>query len=287
MKHQKVGIILPSGGCKCAFQAGALKAITEYIPKENIPYLQVVSGGTFNGAKFISDDFTADPLIRVWQDVERMGVGQLFDLLTIILNQAGRNKPNKRVEELIKKIDAGKIIASHARLDIIARNLNTNEAELFSSKSLKTQGNNEKYLIKLILASASIPGIMPPVHINGMDYCDGFVWIPEALEDIKKMLDLIIVIDPEHQIDPFTPALRPILMPAGSWKSLGGSNYIYFDNLKKSLRMLEMIVGRKKILIIKPIKTYQNLTVVNFSKGEISDSIDQGYKLTIQALQQI
>ncbi len=286
MDHERIGIILLSGGCKCAFQAGALKAIEKHVPKENICYLQAASGGTLNAAKFVSDGFRAASLVQLWREVEKLGMSRLFDLTTVVLNQIGKNKPNKRVEELLQNIDARKIINSHARLDIVVRNLRTNEAELFSSKDMGTKSDDEKRLIKLILASASIPGVMPSVHIDNNDYCDGFVWIPEALENIKDTLDLILVIDPEHQVDPFTPENRPAFIPVGSWKSLGGSNYIYFDNLKKSLRMLEMIVGKEKVLVIKPVKTYPNLTVVTFSKGEISDSIQQGYELTTKALRQ-
>lgn len=287
MNKKKIGVILLSGGCKCAFQAGALKAIEKHVPRENIRYLQAASGGTLNAAKFVSDGFKATPLVQLWREVEKLGVSRLFDLTTVVLNQIGKDKPNKRVEELLQNIDARKIINSNTRLDIVVRNLRTNEAELFSSKNIGTKDNEDRRLIKLILASASIPGVMPSVHIDNNDYCDGFVWIPEALEDIKDTLDLILVIDPEHQVDPFTPENRPAFIPAGSWKSLGGSNYIYFDNLKKSLRMLEMIVGQGKNLVIKPVKTYPNLTVVTFSKGEISDSIEQGYMLTTQALQRI
>jgi|GEM_PF-2971417 len=287
MQHRRIGIILPSGGCKCAFQAGALRAIERHVPKGNVCYLQAASGGTLNAAKFLSDDFSATSLVQLWREVEKLGVSRLFDLTTVILNQVGKNTPNKRVEELLRNIDARKIINSHAQLDVVVRNLGTNEAELFSSKDLETKDNDEKRLIKFILASASIPGVMPSIQINNNDYCDGFVWIPEALEEIKDTLDLILVIDPEHQIDPFTPENKPAFIPIGSWKSLGGSNYIYFDNLKKSLRMLEMIVGKEKIIVIKPVKTYPNLTVVTFSKGEISDSIKQGYELTTKALQKI
>ncbi len=295
MNHTRIGIILPSGGCKCAFQAGVLKAIEKLIPAEHIHYLQGVSGGILNGAKFISDDSKADGLIELWKEVEEMGVGRLFDLCTVVLNQIGKNKPNTRVEELLSKLDIVKILNSHTHLDIVVRNLETNEAEVFSSRNFRTLHSDRNHLTKLILASASIPGMMPPVRITNTvgnrrvskRYCDGFVWLPEALENIKDELDLIIVIDPEHQVDPFASECKPFWIPAGSWKSLGGSNYIYFDNLKKSLRMLKMIVGKEKVLVIKPVKTYPNLTVVTFSKGEISDSIDQGYKLTSQALRQL
>ena len=287
LKYERIGIILPSGGCKCAFQAGALKAIEELIPLEHIHYMQGVSGGILNAAKFISDDFKTKDLLQLWQEVEQMGVGRLFDLYAVTLNQMGKNAPNKRVEELLKTMDAQKIITSHARLDIVARNLKTNEAELFSSKNPGLRAQKGTRLIKLILASASIPGVMPPVLIGNTNYCDGFVWIPEAIQDIKDKLDLIIVIDPEHQIDPFTYEFKPFWIPAGSWQSLGGTNYIYFDNLKKSLHLLEMIVGKEKILFIKPKKGYKDLTVVTFKTGEISDAIKQGYELTLEALKKL
>ncbi len=294
MKNRNVGIILPSGGCKCAFQAGALKAVEETIPPENIRYLQGVSGGILNASKFISEDFKANNLIQVWEEVERMGVKRLFDLFTVILNQIGQNQPNVQVEELLKKLDTEKILRSHTRLDIIVRNLETNTAELFSSKDVDVQSGKIS-LTKLILASASIPGMMPPVRIakrfgdgrTPIDYCDGFVWLPEALKKIGRELDLILIIDPEHQVDPFSKELKPFWVPAGSWKSFGGSNYIYFDNLRKSMQLLELIADKTKIKVVKPTRSFQNLSVISFSKGEISEAIQHGYALTLQVLKKL
>ncbi|MDE1970479.1 MAG: patatin-like phospholipase family protein [Patescibacteria group bacterium] len=287
MNAERVGIILPSGGCKCAFQAGALQAIAEYIPASHICYLQGVSGGILNAAKFISDDFQARALIQVWRKIEGLGAGKLFDLFTVLLNQIGKNTPNQHLEDLLGQINPSSILKSHAQLDIVVRNTRTNKAELFSSHNLPAFRHKECYLRKLILASASIPGIMPGVYLGGHMYCDGFVLIPEALHTIKDQLDIVLVIDPEHQTDPFTPDLRPPFIPSGSWKSLGGSHYIYLDNLEKSITMLRMIVGEKKVYVIKPTRTYPHLTPITFAHGEITDIIEQGYALTTRLLRSL
>ena len=157
MNHTRIGIILPSGGCKCAFQAGVLKAIEKLIPAEHIHYLQGVSGGILNGAKFISDDSKADGLIELWKEVEEMGVGRLFDLCTVVLNQIGKNKPFAANTVVL--------LRNGFCLDSRCRSKNTcgqHDAEHCGRKEVaKQRHNQDKYITKRKAAPTSRFSLFP------------------------------------------------------------------------------------------------------------------------------
>ncbi|MFN2526544.1 MAG: patatin-like phospholipase family protein [Actinomycetota bacterium] len=168
-RRDRVGFVFSGGGPLGALQVGAARALFEY---GITPHLAVgTSVGALN-ASFIAFDPSLeglDKLERVWRDLKstdlfpggrfsvpwaRMlrhgnGVYDNAGIRTIV----GTGLPDKRIED------------AAIPLGIVATDLETGQERVFA----------EGPIAEPLLASSAMPGVFPPVQIDGRSYIDGGV----------------------------------------------------------------------------------------------------------------
>ncbi len=62
-----IGLVLSGGFAKGAYQVGALRAISEFIPKEEIKYVSAASIGVLNGYGYLTDNL--DRVEELWKHI--------------------------------------------------------------------------------------------------------------------------------------------------------------------------------------------------------------------------
>ncbi len=62
-----IGLVLSGGMVKGAYQIGALKAIQEYIPHQDIKYISCASVGTLNSYAYVTDNLETGQ--KLWEDL--------------------------------------------------------------------------------------------------------------------------------------------------------------------------------------------------------------------------
>lgn len=180
MNLGKVGIIFNGGGFAGAFSVGYIKALWECgIRPEHV---QGVSVGALNAAKLM-DINAFEEFEKIWLDIEKAKASTVFNWKDIpgnIVRKSGSLYNNKGLLDIIHKIDLNKIIKSQTELQVVVCNESNGEKEVFSSHDPVFK-NNPELLKQVILASASIPGVLPPVKIGNQQYSDGVYFSLEPM----------------------------------------------------------------------------------------------------------
>lgn len=180
MNLGKVGIIFNGGGFAGAFSVGYIKALWEAGIRPT--HIQGVSVGALNAAKLIESG-SADELERIWLGIEKAKASSIFNWKDIpgnIVRRSDSLHNSKGLLNIFQDIDICKIINSPIELQIVVHNESTDEREVFSSHDPKFK-ENPKLLKEIILASASIPGMLPLIKIGGQEYSDGIYFSLESM----------------------------------------------------------------------------------------------------------
>jgi NTE family protein len=158
--------VFGGGGVLGACEAGMLRALLD---AGITPDLVVgTSIGAINGAA-IADDPTPDAARRlcvVWDDVARAGVfgGSLIARLRTLARtrtEVQSSEPLRRM--LATTLRAQRIEDLRVRFECVAASIERAAEHWFTAGPL----------IPAILASAAVPGVLPPVEIDGEHYVDG------------------------------------------------------------------------------------------------------------------
>ncbi len=163
----KTAFVLAGGGSLGAVEVGMLQAITEHGVRPD--FIVGASAGAINGAFFASDPSAhgVSNLDRLWRGLTRrhimpMGVGDLLRIALrrdYVVGSAG-------LRRLLEKHFPYRLLEEAAvPIHVVATDLVLGTEVLLSSGSV----------IDAVLASAAIPGVFPPVRINGRDLVDGGV----------------------------------------------------------------------------------------------------------------
>lgn len=163
-----VGIVLSGGANLGAVHVGMLRALIEH---DVTPDLIVgTSVGALNGA-YISSRWDGDGtagLDDVWTSLRRQDVFPTR-LISGFLGFIGRSDhlvPNVGVRRLVRReLDFDRLEDAPVPLHVVATNLLTGVDRRFSTGPADDA----------IVASAAIPGIFPPLSIDGAPYIDGGV----------------------------------------------------------------------------------------------------------------
>ena len=180
MNLGKVGIIFNGGGFTGAFSVGYIKALWEYGIRP--AHIQGVSVGALNAATIMNSE-SSEYLEKGWLDIEKAKASAIFNWKDIpgnIMRKSSSLYGSKGLMDIIQRIDVNKIIDSPTELQIVVCNESKGEKEVFSSHDPIFK-KDSGLLKQIILASASIPGILPVVKIGGQQYSDGIYFSLEAM----------------------------------------------------------------------------------------------------------
>ena len=234
--EKKIGLVLPGGGARGAYQVGVLKAIHQIAPGNN-PF-KIISGtsaGAINASVLASRaqsfDQALDTLIRVWSgfttntiyrtDTSAMFKSSLQWLLTMVTGGVFVKNP----KSLLDNSPLRELLSATINIKGIAENINNGSLDAFaitaagySSKKSVTffQSNEEginweKFLrvgiktninIDHLMASVALPLIFPAVKIHNEYYGDGAMRQATPLSPAIRLGAeklLIITTDLKHQ----------------------------------------------------------------------------------------
>src|SRR4051794_5879559 len=175
-----VAFVLSGGASLGAVQVGMLRALADEGIRPDL--LVGTSVGAVNGAFLAGRDFTrssVDELADVWLGLRR---GQVFPLEPVsgLLGFLGARKnlvPDRALRRLIGPPPAGD------RLEQLPTPLHVIACDVLTGTEVRL---SEGPLVDAVLASAAIPGVLPPVDWNGRLLIDGGVMnntpITHALE---------------------------------------------------------------------------------------------------------
>jgi len=167
--HPSVAFVLSGGASLGAIQVGMLRALAE---REIRPDVIVgTSVGAVNGAFLADRDFgpaAVEELAELWRGVRR---GNVFPLepLTGLLGFLGARK------NLVPAGALRRLIARHARhelLEELPTALHVVACDLLKGEEVVLSRGS---LVDAVLASAAIPGVLPPVEWEGRLLVDGGV----------------------------------------------------------------------------------------------------------------
>jgi NTE family protein len=205
----KIGLVLPGGGARAAYQVGVLRAIADLLPARAINPFPVVSGTSAGAVNATAIAVHADRfrvavgnLERVWRNFQveqvfradtasmlRASLHWLFAMLSggWLLPPPKSLFDNSPLRELLKQqFDFGRIAQSiqEGHLDALAmstagyastRSVSFFQAKLGSSPWQRTRraGESAELSVEHLMASVAVPFLFPPVLLGDEYYGDG------------------------------------------------------------------------------------------------------------------
>ena len=172
MPKNKVAFVLSGGGARGIAHLGAIKALNE---KGIFPdYISAVSSGAVFGALY-ADGYSPDEILQMF-------INSKSKYWELSFPKQGLLKISKLTRTLRKNLKSTNFETLKIPLFIAATDLINAKCVYFSS------GN----LIRIIIASASIPVLFSPVVIDGIPYVDGGVLNNLPINPIRSLADKII-----------------------------------------------------------------------------------------------
>lgn len=169
--ENKRALVISGGGAKGAFAAGAIKYIMVELGL-NFDIVVGTSTGSLIAPLIASKDISN--LIHFYENVEKKDIlinrPDIFSFL--FSNSLNDTKPLKRIIDnfLGDKLRYKRLIESSTEIFVTVVNIQTGAIEYGNQHK-----DSKSILLKKILASASIPVLMPPVRIGRYQYIDGGV----------------------------------------------------------------------------------------------------------------
>jgi NTE family protein len=205
----KIGLVLPGGGARAAYQVGVLRAISDLLPARAINPFPVVSGTSAGAVNATAIAVHADRfrvavgnLERVWRNFQveqvfradtasmlRASLHWLFAMMSggWLLPPPKSLFDNSPLRELLKQqFDFGRIAASieEGHLDAIAMSTagyaSTRSVSFFQGKPgctpwtrTRRAGEPTTLSVEHLMASVAVPFLFPPVLLGDEYYGDG------------------------------------------------------------------------------------------------------------------
>lgn len=188
--------MLSGGGSYGAAQAGMLKAIVEsgFVPD----HIVGVSAGALNGAA-IAQDFSltsAENLCQAWSNASHRsifpsrGITQLLHVVTIQQSLQPSHGVRRLLESFGPVADLADLSESAIPLHVGAVELSSGYLRWFSAGPC----------MDVLTASCALPGVFPPVDVEGVTYIDGGVvsnvpWRKALSFDPAQIVCLDVTVD--------------------------------------------------------------------------------------------
>lgn len=207
------GLVLSGGGGKGAYEVGAMKAILEKGAK--ITAVSGASVGALNAALFATYDIHS--IVEIWHGIHPK----------VALSQEG-------LERLIwGNAIPWMIENSNIPCYVNAYNIQTGKNEDFCLNDYKGQD-----IVKLLLASAAMPILYPPVFFGNSLYWDGGLLDNTPIEVLyqRGYRNLIVVyLNPETQKDSYKNADIISFAPTEKWGFLDGTLNFEPEDIRKRI----------------------------------------------------
>ena len=202
--------VLPGGGALAAYQVGVLDALTTAGMQPD--RLIGVSAGAMNAALFAWSNGGVQPLERIWATVRRRDLLRVHPgRLALALAGKRRSFLDNRhgVAFLRKHLGARRIEHAPIPLSIIATDLGTGRPFILESGDV----------VSAIVASSALPGVFPPVEIDGHTLIDGGV-VADVPLDVAADLGMASVI--VITVPPLAPTPAPhhplaVVLRSSTW----------------------------------------------------------------------
>jgi NTE family protein len=251
---QNIGLVLPGGGARCAYQVGVLKGLAELLPRRSPNPFRVISGtsaGSINAVVLATRarlfrHGVAD-LERVWGnfrsaqvfrcDTPAMVKTSLHWLLALVFGGLGVRNPrslldNEPLQQLLAhniRFDAVDQAIAKGYLDALAVTAASYDSArsisffqgidgLESWARVRRRGKPAKLDLPHLMASVAAPLIFPPVLIGREYFGDGAMRQATPLSPAVRLgAERLLVIGCRDE----EPELAPDSVEAGSFPSFG------------------------------------------------------------------
>lgn len=188
---RKRGLIFDGGGFPGVKQVGWV----EEAEARGIFYerVQGVSVGALNAAKFVESG--AQALREYWLHVEEKGPSSVFNfsawqVAKRILKRCDSILTIENLDKLVHELNMKKVMDSPTELQVVVKNETENCSKVFSSRDPEMVNNPELFRT-MIKASAALPGIFPPVLIDGNRLSDGYHFQLNEFKDFDEIVILL------------------------------------------------------------------------------------------------
>jgi NTE family protein len=163
----KTAFVLAGGGSLGAVEVGMLHALTEQGVRPD--FIVGASAGAINGAFFAADPTAGcvAELDRLWRSLTRRHVMPMgiVDLLRAAMRRDYVVDPSALRRLLEKHLPYRRLEDAAVPMYVVATDMLLGEEVVLSSGSV----------VDAVLASTAIPGVFPPVRVNGRELVDGGV----------------------------------------------------------------------------------------------------------------
>ena len=265
MNAPATAFVLPAGGSTGAVQVGILRALAE---RDILPDLVVgCSVGALNATFFAQDPGVgqARMLARVWHMLSRrdvFGAGRARALARIIRRRDHVYDP-RPIQVLIRSLVSVSDLADAAvPVHVVTTDLDLGLARWWTNGPAH----------ELLYASACLPGLFPPVMIDGHRHVDGGVLEPVPVQRaVDTDADVVYVLGqnlgPGEDIPPRMAALHVLL------RSFGISRYARLPDPTSLAH-----VGQRVVVI--PGASANGIDITDFTHTDrlISESVERAHR---------
>jgi NTE family protein len=161
-----IAFVLGGGGALGAHEVGMLKALAEHGVEPGL--ILGTSVGALNGALFAADPTRAgaERLEALWRDSRHRELfpGSLFARVGTLARTGTHVQPFGRLRDMLaERLPVERIEDLAVRYQCVAASIERAAEQWFDSGPLA----------EAVLASCAVPGVLPPVRIDGEHYLDG------------------------------------------------------------------------------------------------------------------
>lgn len=183
----KIGLVLPGGGGKGAYQIGVMKALEKLGIKKHIKYISGCSIGSLNSLLFMQGDLNIAQ--EVWENIssekilpvdnlELIKKGFFLSLGSKNLNFVRKYIPRALAQGNLSRDGLMEIADKYLSIEKIKEcNIisyaSCADIETLNPKYFKYNGSDKERIKKIFLATSAIPSIYEPEKIDGKLYVDG------------------------------------------------------------------------------------------------------------------
>ncbi|MGL4453496.1 MAG: patatin-like phospholipase family protein [Sarcina sp.] len=183
----KIGLVLPGGGGKGAYQIGVIKALEKLGIRKYIKYVAGTSIGALNALLFVQGDI--EKAEEVWKSIstekilptdnlDLMKKGILLTIGAKNLNFVKKYMPSTLQQGNISRDGLLEIADKYLNVDVIQNSdivsyATCTDIESLNVRYFKYNEYDEVFMKKIILGTSALPAIYEPEEIEGRYYIDG------------------------------------------------------------------------------------------------------------------